>query len=49
MTSKQPVMLRLKAETIEELKNRAIAEHRSLNNLLEVIIAEYLAQHIEKQ
>ena len=42
MTEKKQVKLRLPEEKIEELKAQAEKEHRSINNLLEKIIYEYL-------
>lgn len=45
MTNKIEVKLRLKKEEAEKLKRQAEKERRSVNNLLEKIIAEY----IEKQ
>ena len=42
MTDKIQVNLRLPEEVIEELKKEAKKQKRSLNNLLEVIIDEYL-------
>ncbi len=42
MTDKVQVNLRLKPEIIEQLKVEAEAQSRSLNNMLEVIIKEYL-------
>lgn len=50
MTSKVPTGLRLPAETLDQLREIATEEKRSLNNLLEVIIADYLkSRHIEKR
>lgn len=48
MTSKTPLMLRLPQEVIDQLKEEASKQHRSVNNLLEVIIDDYFA-HIEKR
>lgn len=45
LTNKIEVKLRLKKEEAEKLKRQAEKERRSVNNLLEKIIAEY----IEKQ
>ncbi|MBQ3183586.1 MAG: Arc family DNA-binding protein [Clostridia bacterium] len=42
MTEKIQVNLRLPKEVIEQLKAEAERQKRSLNNLLEVIIDEYL-------
>ena len=42
MTDKIQVNLRLPEKVIEELKKEAKKQKRSLNNLLEVIIDEYL-------
>ena len=42
MTEKIQVNLRLPEEVIAELKKEAKKQKRSLNNLLEVIIDEYL-------
>ena len=42
MTDKIQVNLRLPKEVIEQLKNEAKQQKRSLNNLLEIIIDEYL-------
>lgn len=42
MTKKIQVNLRLPKEVIEELKVEAEKQKRSINNLLEVIIDEYL-------
>lgn len=50
MTEKKPLMFRLPQEVIDKLKAEATAQHRSVNNLLEVIIAEYLQKkNIEKR
>lgn len=48
MTDKKQVNLRLKEETIEKLKTVADEEQRSFNNLLEVIIAEFLENRYKK-
>ena len=45
MTDKIQVNLRLPKEVIEQLKNEAKQQKRSLNNLLEIIIDE----HLQKQ
>lgn len=45
MTEKKQVKLRLPEQKIEELKEQAEKEHRSVNNLLEKIIYEYLEKH----
>lgn len=42
MTEKTQVNLRLPDEVIKQLKEEAVRQKRSLNNLLEVIIDEYL-------
>lgn len=42
MTNKIQINLRLQPEMIEELKKEAEKQKRSVNNLLEVIISEYL-------
>lgn len=42
MTDKIQVNLRLPEEVIKQLKQEAEKQKRSLNNLLEVIIDEYL-------
>jgi len=42
MTKKIQVNLRLQKEVIEQLKEEAKKQKRSVNNLLEVIIEEYL-------
>ncbi len=42
MTSKIQVNLRLPEEVIKQLKEEAEKQKRSVNNLLEVIIDEYL-------
>ena len=42
MTTKIPTGLRLPQETLDQLRAIATNEKRSLNNLLEVIIDEYL-------
>lgn len=50
MTSKVPTGLRLPEETLSALRRIAEEEKRSLNNLLEVIIADYLkSRDIEKR
>ena len=47
MTDKIQVTLRLREETIKELKAEAEKQKRSVNNLLEVIIDEYLKKRKE--
>ena len=42
MTKKKQVNLRLPEETIDLLKEKATEQRRTLNNLLEIIIDEYL-------
>lgn len=42
MTDKIQVNLRLPEEVIKQLKEEAAKQKRSVNNLLEVIIEEYL-------
>lgn len=42
MTNKIQVNLRLPEEVIKQLKAEAVKQKRSVNNLLEVIIDEYL-------
>ena len=42
MTDKIEVKLRLPQEVKEKLQKEAVKQKRSLNNLLEVIIEEYL-------
>ncbi len=42
MTKKVQVNLRLHEEVIKQLKEQATKQKRSVNNLLEVIIDEYL-------
>ncbi|MBQ6893543.1 MAG: Arc family DNA-binding protein [Clostridia bacterium] len=42
MTEKIQVNLRLPEEVIKQLKEEAAKQKRSVNNLLEVIIDEYL-------
>ena len=44
MTTKKLVGLRLHEKTIEKLKELADEEHRSVNNLLEVIIDKYIKE-----
>ena len=48
MTDKIQVNLRLPAEVIIELKAEAEKQKRSVNNLLEVIIDEYLKKQTAK-
>lgn len=45
MTNKIPSGLRLPQETLDLLRGIALKEKRSLNNLLEKIIEEYLLQN----
>ena len=47
MTDKIQVNLRLPEEVIKELKAEAEKQKRSVNNLLEVIIGEYLEKQKE--
>lgn len=42
MTDKVQIGLRVKEETAEKLRKQAEKEHRSVNNLIEVIIEKYL-------
>lgn len=42
------VSLRLTEDVIEELKAEAVKQKRSMNNLLEVIIDEYLKKQKEQ-
>lgn len=42
MTNKRQINLRLSEEIIQQLKTEADRQKRSVNNLLEVIIDEYL-------
>ncbi len=49
MTEKTQVNLRLPKEVIEQLKADAERQKRSLNNLLEVIIDEYLNSNKDKK
>lgn len=44
MTNKIEVKLRLQKETKEKLQKEAEKQKRSVNNLLELIIEEYLNQ-----
>ncbi len=44
MTNKIQVNLRLHREVVNQLKEEAEKQKRSVNNLLEVIIDEYLKQ-----
>ena len=48
MTEKIQVSLRLTEDVIEELKAEAVKQKRSVNNLLEVIIDEYLEKQKNK-
>lgn len=41
MTDKIQIGLRVKPEIAEKLKNEAIRQNRSVNNLIETIITEY--------
>ena len=45
MTEKTPVMLRLQKELHEKLKAVAKQERRSVNNLLEIIIEDYIRSY----
>ena len=45
MTEKIQVNLRLPEDVIKQLKEEAEKQKRSVNNLLEVIIDEYLKNH----
>lgn len=45
MTEKIQVNLRLPEDVIKQLKEEAEKQKRSVNNLLEVIIDEYLKEH----
>ena len=47
MTDKIQVNLRLKEDVIKELKAEAARQKRSMNNLLEVMIDEYLQRQKE--
>lgn len=47
MTNKKQIMLRLPEETHLKLKEIGAKERRSVNNLLEVIIEEYI-KHYEQ-
>ena len=49
MTDKIPVTLRLPEEMANELKAEAEKQKRSVNNLLEVIIDEYLKKQKESE
>lgn len=49
MTTKIPTGLRLPEETLNTLKSIATEEHRSFNNLVEVIIAEYIEKRNEEK
>lgn len=42
MTIKVQIGLRITTDTAEKLKEEAEKQHRSVNNLIEVIIDEYL-------
>lgn len=44
MTNKIQINLRLQPEIIEQLKKEAEKQKKSVNNLLEVIIEEFLAK-----
>ena len=48
MTDKIQVSLRLPEEVITQLKKEAEKQKRSVNNLLEVIIDEYLKKQSEQ-
>ncbi len=48
MTEKIQVSLRLTEDVIAELKAEAVKQKRSVNNLLEVIIDEYLKKQKEQ-
>ena len=48
MTNKIQINLRLREETITALKAAAAREKRSVNNLLEVLIDEYLKNQKER-
>ncbi len=48
MTDKIQINLRLPEDVIAQLKAVAEKEKRSMNNLLEVIIDEYLKKHESK-
>lgn len=48
MTDKIQVSLRLTEDVIAELKAEAVKQKRSVNNLLEVIIDEYLEKQKNK-
>lgn len=45
MTEKIQINLRLRQEMIDRLKKEAEKQRRSVNNLLEVIIDEYLSRN----
>lgn len=44
MTNKIQINLRVQQQTHEKLKKLADEEHRSVNNLLEVIIEKYIKE-----
>ncbi len=48
MTNKKPLMLRLPQEVIDKLKAEATEQHRSVNNLIEVVLNQYFKEK-EKQ
>ena len=49
MTKKIQVNLRLHEEVLTELRNEATKQKRSVNNLLELIIEEYLEKAKTKE
>jgi len=49
MTKKIQVNLRLHEEVLEELREEAAKQKRSVNNLLELIIEEYLEKAKAKE
>ncbi len=49
MTNKIQVNLRLQEDVIKKLKAEAEKQKRSMNNLLEVIIDEYLNKHRDEK
>ena len=48
MTDKKQVNLRLPADVIQMLKEEAKKQKRTVNNLLELIVDEYLKEHSNK-
>lgn len=48
MTEKKAQMLRLPEDVISKLKQEAESQHRSVNNLIEVIIDQYF-KNIDKR